>query len=110
MASHLSGEGDLLFNQVPDFKELLEVVKTPEKVEEVLQGEKERGNSRIAYYRSYRMVMELIDTFGEDKVVGAIVEIGRGNTLDEAFEKATGKSYAEILEIASDYQVDLTKK
>lgn len=110
MASHLSGEGELLLNQAYEFKQIANVVNTPEKVEEVLQGEKERGESRIAYYRSYRMVMELIETYGEDKVVGAIVEIGRGNTLDQAFDKVTGKSYSENLKIASDYEVDLIKK
>ena len=110
VASYMSGEGDILLNQVYEFKDAVAAMDTPEKIEEVLQGEKERGESRIAYYRSYRMVMKLIDTFGEDKVTAAVVEIGRGNTLDEAFKKATGKSYAEILEIASDYEVDLTRK
>jgi hypothetical protein len=110
VASYMSGEGDILFNQAYEFKDIVAAMDTPEKIEAVLQGEKERGESRIAYYRSYRMVVKLIDTFGEAKVVDAVVEIGRGNTLDEAFKKGTGKSYAEILEIASDYEVDLTKK
>jgi hypothetical protein len=30
--------------------------------------------------------------------------------LDEAFNKVYGMGYAEILKIASDYEVDLTKK
>ena len=110
VASYMSGEGEILLNQVYEFKAFVAAMDTPEKIEEVLQGEKERGETRIAYYRSYRMVVKLIDTFGEDKVVAAVVEIGRGNTLDEAFKKGTGKSYAEILEIASDYEVDLTRK
>ena len=110
MASYMSGEGEILLNQAYEFKDAVAAMDTPEKIEEVLQGEKERGETRIAYYRSYRMVVKLIDTFGEDKVVAAVVEIGRGNTLDEAFKKGTGKSYAEILEIASDYEVDLTRK
>jgi hypothetical protein len=110
LASYLSGEGDLLLDQAYEFRADVPAMDTPEKVEAALQGEKERGESRIAYYRSYRMVMKLIETYGEGKLVEAVKEIGRGNTLDEAFEKAVGKSYADILEIASDYDIELKKK
>jgi hypothetical protein len=110
LASHLSGEGDLLHSQILEFKQDVSAMDTPEKVEAVLQGETERGESRIAYYRSYRMVMTLIEAFGEEKIASAILEIGRGNTLDEAFRNTVGKSYAEVLEIASDYEIDLNTK
>ncbi|MEJ2722840.1 MAG: hypothetical protein P8181_17140, partial [bacterium] len=69
-----------------------------------------RRESRIAYYRSYRMVKKLVDTYGADKVKDAVLLIGRGNTLDDAFRAAFGAGYDEVLKIASDYEVDLTKR
>jgi hypothetical protein len=83
---------------------------SPERIEEVLQGEVDRRDSRIAYYRSYRMVEQLIDTYGKEKVQQAVLLIGRGNTLEQACTKTFGKGYAALLQEASDYTVDLTKK
>jgi hypothetical protein len=109
MASYLSGEGELLLNQMYEFSQG-DVSMSPEKVEDVLQGEVDRRDSRIAYYRSYRMIQQLIDKHGEEKVKQAVVLIGQGNTLDQAFMRALNASYNAVLQEASDYTVDLTKK
>ncbi len=109
MASYLSGEGDILLDEVYEFSET-DVSMSPERIEEVLQGEQDRRESRIAYYRSYRMIQQLIDKHGEEKVREAIVLIGRGNTLEQACTKALNMGYAALLQDASDYTVDLTRK
>jgi hypothetical protein len=56
------------------------------------------------------MVEQLIDKFGEEKVKQAVLLIGRGNTLEQACTKTFNKDYAALLQEASDYSVDLTKK
>lgn len=109
MASYLSGEGKLLLDQMYEFKED-DTSMTPQRIEDVLQGEAARKESRIAYYHSYRMVGKLVDTYGEEKLKRAILAVGRGNTVNDAFKTVLGVDYDEALKIASDYEVDLTKK
>lgn len=109
MASYLSGEGKILLDQMYEFKRG-DISMTPERIEDVLQGEPARRESRIAYYRAYRMVEKLNDTYGTDKVKDAVLLIGHGNTLDDSFRTAFGAGYDEVLKIASDYDVDLSKK
>jgi hypothetical protein len=87
-----------------------DVSMTPERIEEILQGEEDRRESRIAYYRSYRMIQRLVDKYGQEKVEDAIVLIGRGNTLDQACAKTFGMDYTALVKDASDYTVDLTRK
>jgi len=109
MASSLSGEGEILLDEMYEFRQG-DVSMSPVRIEEVLQGEEDRRDSRIAYYRCYRMVEQLIDKFGEEKVKQAVLLIGRGNTLEQACTKTFNKDYAALLQEASDYSVDLTKK
>ncbi|UCG51822.1 MAG: hypothetical protein JSW58_16905 [Candidatus Latescibacterota bacterium] len=109
LASYLSDEAELLLNQMYEFRRG-DVSMTPARIEDVLQGEVTRRDSRIAYYRCYRMVKKLIDTYGENKLREAVLLIGRGNTLDDAFRTVYSLDYDGILEVASDYKVDLTKK
>ena len=109
VASYLSGEEKLLLDQMYEFRQG-DVSMSPARIEEVLQGEEDRRDSRIAYYRCYRMVEQLIDKFGEEKVKQAVLLIGRGNTLEQACTKTFNKDYAALLQEASDYSVDLTKK
>jgi hypothetical protein len=108
-ASYLSGEGKILLDQMYEFEQD-DISMTPERIEEVLQGEPARKESRIAYYRSYRMVEKLVDTYGQEKLRDVILAIGHGDTVSDAFEKTYGAGYDEILKIVSDYKVDLTKK
>jgi hypothetical protein len=109
IASYLCGEGDLVLNQLREFSES-DLSMTPEKIEEVLQGEEDRRESRIAYYHSFRMVEELIKRYGEEKFKEAVVLIGMGNTLDQAFVKAVQKDYRSVLEDATQYSVEIPTK
>jgi len=109
VASHLSDEGKILLDEMYEFGQG-DVSMSPERIEEILQGEEDRRDSRIAYYRSHRMVEQLIDKYGEEKVKQAVLLIGRGNTLEQACTKTFNKGYADMLQEASDYTVDLTKK
>ena len=109
LASYLSGEGDLLLKQVYEFSDT-DVSMTPEEIEGVLQGEEDRRDSRVAYYHSYRMVEQLIKTYGEDRFKQAVMLIGAGNTLDQAFMTAVERDYRGALEDATRYSVDLTRK
>jgi len=109
VASYLAGEGELLLNQMYEFASS-DVSMTPEKIETVLQGEEDRQDSRIAYYHSYRMVKKLIETFGEDRFKQAVLQIGMGKDLDQAFMTSVQKDYAAVLQVATDYTVDLSQK
>jgi hypothetical protein len=109
MASHLSKEGDLLLEQMYEFFRE-DHSMSPEKIEEVLQSEDNKRDARIAYFRSYRMVKRLMEEYGEENLKKAIVLIGLGRTLDQAFSDALGIDYSAVLAAASDYTVDLTQK
>jgi hypothetical protein len=109
IASYLAGEGDLLLNQMYEFKDS-DVSMTPEKIEMVLQSEEDRRESRIAYFRSYRMVKQLIGTYGEKPFKQAVLAIGEGSSLDQACMKAFHKEYNAVLQDATQYTVDLSQK
>ena len=109
MASYLSGEGKILLDQMYEFKND-DIEMTLERIEEVLQGEPARKESRIAYYRSYRMVKKLIDTYGVEKLRDVILAIGYGQTVGDAFESTYGVGMDDIMKVATEYEVDLTQK
>jgi hypothetical protein len=109
IASRLSNEGPLLLNQLYEFaNENLEM--TPERLDDVLQGEADRRDARIAYYHSYRMVERLAEKYGDAKIKDVVLLIGMGNTLDQAFTKAFGADYNTIVKQAMDYKVELPEK
>jgi hypothetical protein len=109
LSSYLAGEGDLLLNQMYEFVDS-GTTMTPERIEAVLEKEENRRDSRIAYYHSFRMVKQSIETYGEDRFKEAVKLIGAGKTPDEAFMAAVGKNYAAVLKDATNYTVDLTRK
>ena len=109
IASRLSNEGPLLLDQLYEF-DTENLSMTPERIEEVLQGEEDRRDTRLAYYHSYRMVERLAEKYGEDKVKSAVTLIGLGKTLDQAFTAAFGADHATVVKQALDYTVELPKK
>ncbi|UCH83676.1 MAG: hypothetical protein JSW50_14675 [Candidatus Latescibacterota bacterium] len=109
MASYLSGEEKILIDQAYEFKSG-EISMSPSRVEQILEHEPARRESRLAYYHSYRMVVKLIETYGEDKLKQAILLMGEGHTTADAFAEAYGIDYDDLLKVASDYEIDLTKK
>jgi len=100
-ASHLSGEGNVLTQQIDEFPDETHAM-SPKQVEDVLIREESRQESRIAYYQSYRMVKTLVDSFGDEKLKQAVLLLGQGHTRDEAFEQAFGLSYEQTLESIAD--------
>jgi hypothetical protein len=109
LASRLANEGPLLLDQLYEF-EGENLSMTPERIDEVLQGEEDRRDSRLAYYHSYRMVERLAEKYGEDKVKSAVTLIGVGNTVDQAFTTAFGADQATVVKEALNYPVELPKK
>ncbi|MBP2681074.1 MAG: Peptidase superfamily [Candidatus Krumholzibacteriota bacterium] len=109
IASRLSGEGPLLLDQLNEFGEE-NLSMSPERIDEVLQGEEDRRDTRIAYYHSYRMVERIAEKYGEDKLKSAVTLIGLGKTVDEAFTEAFGTGETAVVKDALDYTVVLPKK
>ena len=107
-ASYLSAEGGILEEQMFEFPGVSAEMK-PDRIELILGGEESREESRIAYYRSYRMVKQLVETYGDDKLKEAITLLGEGRTLDEAFRGAFGGGYDDVLRVASEYSIVLEK-
>lgn len=106
LASHLCGEGDLLYSQIREFPDRTRSMR-PSEIEGVLAEEATRGESRVAYYLSYRMVKKLADEYGEDKLRAVVLMLGRGYPLDETFETVFGMKYEEAVTFASDYEIEI---
>jgi hypothetical protein len=109
IASRLSNEGPLLLDQLYEFKGE-DLSMTPERIDEVLQGEEDRRDARIAYYNSYRMVERLAEKYGENSLKSAVTLIGMGNSVDEAFTKAFGIEHAAAAKEALNFTVELPAK
>ena len=102
VASYLSKEGELLRGQIFEFPHRTEVMK-PNKLDEILEHEETKEDSRIAYYQCYMMVKRLVDGQGDEALQAAVRHISLGQTVEEAFESAFGKPYDEVIEFATDY-------
>jgi len=106
LASYYSDEAEILKAQMLEFPERRDDM-TVDIVEGILDVQEEKGATRIAYYRSYLMVQQLVDTYGEPKVVEVVTLLAEGRALDEAFRGAFGKSYQDVLIIASNYTIEI---
>ncbi len=106
IASYLAGEEDLLVAQMLEFPDATQEM-SPGRIEAILDTEEKRKESRIAYYRSYRMVTKIVDTYGDDKLKQAVNLLGQGHGLDDAFKGAFGASYDEVVRVAADYSIEL---
>ena len=78
-------------------------------VESVLEMEDDRETARRAYYYSWRMVMELIEHYGENKVADAVIALGEGYGVQEGFEHAFGDPYDQVMEVAMGYELNIRK-
>jgi hypothetical protein len=106
LASYLTEEGTILLGQLREFPEWNKDM-SPKRIEAILDGEEEKGPTRTAYYRSFRMVQRLVDEFGENAVLNLVTLLGQGYSLHDAFRTAFNKGYDEALEIATDYSMDV---
>ena len=105
-ASYFSGEEDILVAQMLEFPDATQEM-TPRRIEAILDTEETRKESRIAYYRSYRMVTKIVDTYGDDRLKKAVNLLGQGHRLDDAFKGAFGVGYDEVVRVATDYSIEL---
>ena len=103
-ASYFSEEGGLLENQLTEFPDYARDM-TADEIEVILDAEEKRSDSRIAYYRSYRMVQNLIDTYGDDKLKEVVRQLGLGTTFAAACEQAFGVSNGEVMRVATNYEI-----
>lgn len=97
VASYLCGEGDLLDIQIKEFSADA-VPMSVAKVDDVLIMEETKQDARIAYYHSYRMVKQIVDEFGEDKLKALLLALGGGSDRDAASRSSLGIGYDELLD------------
>ena len=79
----------------------------PDLIEGILAGEEKKGPTRIAYYRSLRMVERIIEVYGEPMLMQSLLLLAEGRTLDDAFQVAFGTSLDDVVATASDYTIDI---
>lgn len=104
MASYLSGEAPILEDQRQDFASLGPVGIPPEQTEKTLFLEKDRRETRRAYYNAYRMVEELVMKHGEPAVAGFVTAIADEFDLNAASKRAFGEDYNALLAEASQWE------
>jgi hypothetical protein len=105
-ASYLSDEGGLLKTQILEFPDRAAPMP-PREVEGILAAEEEKEPSRIAYYRSYRMLTKMMEDFGEDNVKRFVLLLGEGHTMNESCQMAFHLNYDQLLDKASDYTIEV---
>ncbi len=99
IASYVAGEGEILDNQVEEFRRVYwDVDPSPETVESDLEGHYDRGRTRIAFFAAYRMVEKLLSFATMEDVRGFLKMLGSGSTLDEASNAAFGMEYNALLD------------
>ena len=108
LATHLAREQLLLEVQMYEFDERNSKYSAAE-VESVLEIEDNKETARRAYYYSWRMVMELIDHYGEAKVRDAVIALGEGYGVQDGFEHAFGDPYDRVMEVATGYELNIRK-
>jgi hypothetical protein len=104
-ASYLSGEKDLLRQQVAHLSEE-DIKMTPEEVESTLKQESKKDRSRVAYYHALRLVTGILFHYGDDGMQQVMRRMHDGVTLDSAFQKMCDKTYEEVLRQVADYKGD----
>jgi hypothetical protein len=105
LASHLSGEKDVLWQQVAHLPEE-DRKMTPEEVENTLKQESKKERSRLAYYHAHRLVSGILFRYGDEAIQKVMRRLHDGVELDSAFQHACNKSYGDVLKQVADYQGD----
>lgn len=105
LASVLSEEGDLLEKQLMEFTDH-PIKMDMETIESALKKEVDRKQSRIAYYNTFRMVENMVDNYGIEKVVNAVTLMGEGDKVKSAFEKSFQEPYDDVIKKAMEFTVE----
>jgi len=102
VASYLAEEGELLESQILEFPDRAERIEV-ERLQEILNSEEDKADSRQAYYHSFMMVQTLVNRYGEEKLRDVVVNLTKGEGLTESFENAYGMDYEKIMSVAMSY-------
>lgn len=102
-ASYLAGEAVILEDQRQDFAALGAVAISPSETERVLAAEKDRRETRRAYYNAYRMIEELVKKRGETSMAEWVNDMATEPDLDAATRKAFNEDYVALCKEASSW-------
>ncbi len=100
-ASYLAGEGLILEELRTDFEQLGKLVIPPAETERILRQEKDRRETRRAYYNAYRMIEELAKRRGPAAVAAWVNAMAQTSSADAAARQAFGASYDDVLKEAT---------
>lgn len=103
LATYIAGEGFVLEQQWKEFGTEPARVGLKE-MEKALQEQKDRKETRIATYNAYRMVRELIEAHGEEKMTELVNAMGDGKKFDAACGEVLGMSDEETVAQAQTWQ------
>lgn len=97
LASYLAGEALILEDMRQDFAALGPIAIPPAETERVLAAEKERRESRRAFYNAYRMTEEIAKQHGEAALAAWVNAMATSGDLDAAAMGAFGVGYEALL-------------
>ena len=99
VASRIAGEKDILDIQLPEFQnEGRNMYPSPQEIESAIAAGTDRGDTRIAYHASYRMLEKLLATHSMDNVLSFLDRLKEGKTLDQSSQEAFGIGYDALLD------------
>lgn len=99
VASRVAGEKDILDIQMPEFQnEGRNMYPSPQEIESAIAAGTDRGDTRIAYHASYRMLEKLLATHSMDNVLSFLDRLKEGKTLDQSSQEAFGIGYDALLD------------
>lgn len=96
-ASYLAGEAPVLEDMRQDFGTQPLVMSTSA-VESALKREKDRQETRRAYYNAYRTVEEIVRAHGENAMGRFVVLLGEKGKTDEASQAAFGADFDAVID------------
>lgn len=105
LSSLLSEEEYFLESQLQEF-EGEKIKMDVGQIESALEKRNDRKEYRIAAYNAFRMVRRVVAAHGREKVAEVIRLMGEGDDAKTAFEKAYGQRYKDLVEYATDFQVN----
>jgi hypothetical protein len=99
VASRIAGEKEILDIQMPEFQnEGRNMYPSPQEIESAIAAGTDRGDTRIAYHASYRMLEKLLATHSMDNVLSFLDRLKEGKTLDQSSQEAFGIGYDALLD------------
>jgi hypothetical protein len=98
-ASYLAGEAAVLEELRVDTGDKPIAMSTKE-MENALEKENDRQESRRAYYNAYRTVEQIVKAHGEEAMGRFVVALGENDDLDAASQAAFGAEFGDVAESA----------